>query len=59
MQDLVNRQDVMVSLTNIQVADGYLFQHSVNVAIFTGIMGLARGYNRNQLEELGMGALPR
>jgi len=57
MQDLVNRQDVMVSLTNIQVADGYLFQHSVNVAILAGIMGLARGYNRNQLEELGMGAL--
>ena len=47
----------MVSLTNIQVADGYLFHHSVNVAILAGIMGLAKGYNRNQLEELGMGAL--
>ncbi|MBW7456947.1 HD-GYP domain-containing protein [Paenibacillus sepulcri] len=57
MQDLVTRADVMVSLTNIQVADGYLFQHSVNVAILSGIMGLAKGYNRNQLEELGMGAL--
>ena len=57
MQDLMTREDVMVSLTNIQVADGYLFQHSVNVAILAGIMGLAKGYNRNQLEELGMGAL--
>lgn len=57
IQDLITRKDVMVSLTNIQVADGYLFQHSVNVAILAGIMGLAKGYNRNQLEELGMGAL--
>lgn len=57
MQDLVRREDIMVSLTNIHVADSYLFQHSLNVAILAGIMGLARGYNRNQLEELGMGAL--
>ncbi|MFC5652827.1 HD-GYP domain-containing protein [Paenibacillus solisilvae] len=57
MQDLITREDVLVSLTNIHVADGYLFQHSVNVAILSGIMGLAKGYNRNQLEELGMGAL--
>ncbi|UVI31651.1 HD-GYP domain-containing protein [Paenibacillus spongiae] len=57
LQDLITREDVMVSLTNIQVTDAYLFQHSVNVAILSGIMGLAKGYNRQQLEELGMGAL--
>lgn len=57
IQDLTHREDVMVSLTNIHVADSYLFHHSLNVAILAGIMGLAKGYNRNQLEELGMGAL--
>ena len=57
LQDLITREDVMVSLTNIQATDAYLFQHSVNVAILSGIMGLAKGYNRQQLEELGMGAL--
>ncbi|MBW7476774.1 HD-GYP domain-containing protein [Paenibacillus oenotherae] len=57
MQDLIVREEVMVNLTSIQVADAYLFQHSLNVAILAGIMGLAKGYNRNQLEELGMGAL--
>ncbi|SFI89476.1 HD domain-containing protein [Paenibacillus sp. UNC496MF] len=57
VQDLVGREEVMVSLTNIHVADSYLFHHSLNVAILAGIMGLAKGYNRNQLEELGMGAL--
>jgi HD-GYP domain-containing protein (c-di-GMP phosphodiesterase class II) len=57
MQDLVGRTDVMVSLTSIHGTDAYLFQHSVNVAILAGIMGLAKGYNRNQIEELGIGAL--
>jgi HD-GYP domain-containing protein (c-di-GMP phosphodiesterase class II) len=44
-------------LTNIHGTDAYLFQHSVNVAILAGIMGLAKGYNRNQIEDLGIGAL--
>ncbi|MBM7567365.1 HD-GYP domain-containing protein [Paenibacillus sacheonensis] len=57
LQDLVGREELMVNLTNIHVADSYLFHHSLNVAILAGIMGLAKGYNRNQLEELGMGAL--
>ncbi|TYP70323.1 HD-GYP domain-containing protein [Paenibacillus methanolicus] len=57
MQDLSARQDMLVSLTNIQAMDSYLFNHSVNVAILAGIMGVAKGYNRNQLEELGVGAL--
>ncbi|RAP75319.1 HD-GYP domain-containing protein [Paenibacillus montanisoli] len=57
MQDLIRREEVMVNLTNIHVADSYLFHHSLNVTILAGIMGLAKGYNRNQLEELGMGAM--
>jgi len=57
VQDLVNRKDVMYSLTNIHVADAYLFNHSVNVAILAGIIGIAKGYNRNQIEDLGIGAL--
>ncbi|QHT59959.1 HD-GYP domain-containing protein [Paenibacillus lycopersici] len=57
IHDLMGREEVMVSLSNINFADSYLFNHSLNVAILSGIMGLAKGYNRNQLEELGMGAL--
>lgn len=57
IQDLVSREDVMVSLTNIHVTDAYLFNHSVNVAILAGIMGMAKGYNRSQIEDLGIGAL--
>jgi len=57
MHDLLQRRDIMYSLANIHVADAYLFHHSVNVAVLAGIMGMAKGYNRNQIEELGIGAL--
>ncbi|MBB3108515.1 HD-GYP domain-containing protein (c-di-GMP phosphodiesterase class II) [Paenibacillus phyllosphaerae] len=57
LNDLAAREELLVSLTNIQATDAYLFNHSVNVAILAGIMGVAKGYNRNQLEELGVGAL--
>lgn len=57
LQDLIGKKDVMVNLTDIHVADAYLFNHTVNVAVLAGIIGLAKGYNRSQIEELGMGAL--
>lgn len=57
MQDLSARPNMLVNLTNIHAKDAYLFQHSFNVAVLAGIMGIAKGFNRNQLEELGIGAL--
>ncbi|MNZ72158.1 Cyclic di-GMP phosphodiesterase response regulator RpfG [compost metagenome] len=57
MQDLKSRPNILVNLTSIHSKDAYLFQHSFNVAVLAGIMGLAKGYNRYQLEELGIGAL--
>jgi len=57
MQDLATRPNMLVNLTSIHSRDAYLFQHSFNVAVLAGIMGIAKGFNRNQLEELGIGAL--
>ncbi|WP_138755738.1 HD-GYP domain-containing protein [Paenibacillus sinopodophylli] len=57
MQDLATRPNMLVNLSSIHAMDGYLFQHSFNVAVLAGIMGIAKGLNRNQLEELGIGAL--
>lgn len=57
LNDISRRKNVMVNLTNLHTTDGYLFHHSVNVAILAGILGLSRGYNRQQLEDLGVGAL--
>ncbi|MBN6186841.1 HD-GYP domain-containing protein [Aneurinibacillus sp. BA2021] len=55
--DLSGRRDVLVNLANLHSLDGYLFHHSVNVAVLAGIIGLAKGYNRDQLVDLGVGAL--
>jgi HD-GYP domain-containing protein (c-di-GMP phosphodiesterase class II) len=57
LMDLSNNKDMLVSLSNLHDKDGYLFHHSVNVAILSGIIGLSKGYNRNQLMELGVGSL--
>lgn len=57
MSDLSSRENIIVNLSSIHSLDSYLFQHSVNVAVLAGIIGLAKGLNRYQLEELGIGAL--
>lgn len=55
--ELPSRSDVIVNLVNMHVRDAYLFHHAVNVAVLSGVLGVAKGYNRNQLLELGVGAL--
>lgn len=57
INDLSRRKNVMVNLVSLHTTEGYLFHHSVNVAILAGILGLSKGYNRQQLEDLGVGAL--
>lgn len=57
LDDLKSMPNVLVNLTNIQVMEGYLFHHSVNVAVLAGIIGMAKGYNKQQLTDLGVGAL--
>lgn len=57
LDDLATRENVLISLHDIHVSDAYLFQHAVNVAVLAGVMGIAKGFNRGQLEELGIGAL--
>lgn len=57
LTDISSRKDILVSLTNLHILDGYMFHHSVNVAVLAGIMGISKGYNRDQLIELGVGAL--
>lgn len=57
MSDLATRPNIIVNLSTIHSQDSYLFQHSVNVAVLAGVIGIAKGFNRIQLEELGIGAL--
>jgi HD-GYP domain-containing protein (c-di-GMP phosphodiesterase class II) len=55
--DLKSNPSKLVSLASIFTVDGYLFHHSVNVAILSTALGLAKGYGQRELTELGVGAL--
>jgi putative nucleotidyltransferase with HDIG domain len=57
IEDLSSHPNAMVMLTNISVMDSYLYQHSLNVCIYTTMLGMSVGYNREDLMTLGLGAL--
>lgn len=57
LDDVTSNRDAMVMLLNIHASDHYLFQHSVNVCIYTTILGQAYGYSREELATLSLGAL--
>jgi HD-GYP domain-containing protein (c-di-GMP phosphodiesterase class II) len=57
IDDLSSHKDAMFMLTNINITDNYLFQHSLNVCIYATMLGLSFGYSREELMTLGLGAL--
>ncbi|MCR8634612.1 HD-GYP domain-containing protein [Paenibacillus radicis (ex Xue et al. 2023)] len=57
IDDLSGHKDAMIMLTNMSVMDDYLFQHSLNVCIYSTMLGMAHGYNRDELMTLGLGSL--
>lgn len=57
IDDLSAHKDAMIMLTNISVMDDYLFQHSLNVCIYTTMLGMAHGYSREELATISLGAM--
>lgn len=57
IDDLSSNKDAMIMLTNMNLVDHYLYQHSLNVCIYASMLGLAYGYNQDELFALGLGAL--
>ncbi|NOJ73453.1 HD-GYP domain-containing protein [Paenibacillus alvei] len=55
--DLYGNHKAMVMLNDMQTTDHYLFRHSLNVCVYTTLLGLHNGYPRNELRTLSMGAL--
>lgn len=56
LQDIRSRDDVLIMLANINNADRSLFRHSLNVCIYTLMLGRAFGYTTQELTVLGLGA---
>ncbi len=57
IEDLLDRQELMINLVDIRALDDYTFAHSVNVCVLAVITGLTLNYSRPALRHLGIGAL--
>ncbi|WP_339060161.1 HD domain-containing protein [Tepidibacillus marianensis] len=57
IDEILKNKDNIVFLGDILTKDNQLFIHSVNVCIISTIMGIHLKMNRNQLQELALGAL--
>ncbi|NBD26102.1 HD-GYP domain-containing protein [Paenibacillus glycinis] len=57
IDDLTGQKDAMVMLMNMGIVDNYLFNHSLNVSVYTTVLGIANGYSRDELMTLGLGAV--
>jgi putative nucleotidyltransferase with HDIG domain len=57
LADLKANKAGLISLASIFTVDGYLYHHSVNVAILSTALALAKGYGQKEITEIGVGAL--
>lgn len=57
IDDILNRNDILINLVDIKTLDNYTYQHSVNVAMLSLVIGLKLGLNREDLKQLCVGAL--
>ncbi len=57
VESLLVTEDVLVNLCEIRTIDDYTYGHSVNVAILSMITAINLGYDKEQLMDLGVGAL--
>ena len=57
VDQVISNESSMVTMTTLRDFDEYTFTHSVNVSIFSVIIGQRLGLDRLQLYELGLGGL--
>ncbi|MFC4558668.1 HD-GYP domain-containing protein [Virgibacillus kekensis] len=57
VDEMRNNSGTLSLLADIFVTDNYIFQHSLNVTIYTLAIGLEMGMTTKQLSEIGTGAM--
>jgi len=57
VDQVLSNEPSMITLTTLRDFDEYTFTHSVNVAIFSVVIGQRLGLSKLQLYELGLGGL--
>lgn len=54
---LNNSENIIVNMLDIKNFDDYTYEHSVNVAVYSIILGKSLNYNVRELNKLGVGAI--
>jgi HD-GYP domain-containing protein (c-di-GMP phosphodiesterase class II) len=57
VDQMLSNESSMITMTTLRHFDEYTFTHCVNVSIFSVVIGQRLGLERQQLYELGLGAL--
>lgn len=57
LDDLMQNKQMVGHLTTISTHSPSLYHHSVSVAVLATAVGMSLGYNRTQLQQLGIGAM--
>ncbi|MBU3187087.1 HD-GYP domain-containing protein [Clostridium estertheticum] len=57
IDEIISKKNVMINLVDIKSMDNYTYQHSVNVAVLSLVLGVQLQLNQNELYTLCIGAL--
>ena len=57
IDEIISKKNVLINLVDIKSMDNYTYQHSVNVAVLSLILGIQLKLNRLELYDLCIGAL--
>ncbi|MGJ9457502.1 HD-GYP domain-containing protein [Oceanobacillus sp. CF4.6] len=57
LKEIQNSEKSLTLLADIFVSDNYVFQHSLNVAIYSLAIGVQMDYSKSTLLEIGVGAM--
>lgn len=57
VDEILSNSSMIINMVDLKVFDDYTYYHSVNVAVLSIVLGTALGLRREQLCELGFGAI--
>jgi HD-GYP domain-containing protein (c-di-GMP phosphodiesterase class II) len=57
VDDIIGHKDIMISLVDIKSVKEHTFQHSINVAALSIVMGIELGMNEKDLNQIALGAI--
>lgn len=56
-ENILAKDNLLYNMVDLRIQDDYTFSHSVNVCILALMTGITLGFSREELSELGVGAL--